>query len=165
MRHPQILIVAFDDWLRKQLTEFAHDHRWLLKETRQYGACLTLLQEPRPTVLIAQLDPHTENANAALEFLVAVKQLQPNVAIVVVSDVKMSEDERTVWTATAFDLGARYVLFPPLSRPVLEDLVGGLMASTMAGLNLGRNVEATLPPLQKKPTEEVIDLAEEGAAE
>ena len=30
-----------------------------------------------------------------------------------------------------FDLGARYVLFPPLTKPVLEDLASGLMASAV----------------------------------
>lgn len=152
MRHPQLVILAFDDWLGKQLAAFAADHRWLLKEVRQTGACLALVREPRPTVLLAQLDPHAADPAAPLGFLADVHRRHPHVSTAVVSDVKLNEEERVSWTATAFDLGARFVLFPPLSRPVLEDLVGGLMAA---------RIEAELP----KPREDVIDLAEEGAAE
>ena len=54
----------------------------------------------------------------------------PDVAVVVLSDVKLADDDRAAWTAGVLDLGARYVLFPPLQRPVLEDLVGGLMTAT-----------------------------------
>jgi hypothetical protein len=164
MRHPQVLILAFDDWLLKQLTEFANEHKWLLKETRQFGACLNLLKEPRPTVLIAQIDPHGDNTQAALQFLIELKR-HPSVATVVVSDVKLSEDDRTAWTATVMDFGARYVLFPPLSRPVLEDLVGGLMGSLLT--SVAKSQKAVMPELlhQRKPSEDVIDLAEEGAAE
>jgi hypothetical protein len=50
---------------------------------------------------------------------------------VLVSDVKMDgADQRAQLSALAFDLGARYVLFPPLQQPVIEDLVAGLMAAT-----------------------------------
>ncbi|QEL19755.1 hypothetical protein [Limnoglobus roseus] len=159
MRHPQLIVLAFDDWLGKQLAEFASDHRWLLKEVRQTGACLALLREPRPTVLLAQLDPHANDPAAPLVLLADVHLRHPHVATALVSDVKLNEDERVAWTATAFDLGARFVLFPPLSRPVLEDLVGGLMAS-----RIDRTTGEADVPLPK-PRETVIDLAEEGAAE
>jgi hypothetical protein len=46
---------------------------------------------------------------------------------------------------------ARYVLFPPLSKPVLEDLASGLMASVAR-----RVVGAELPA---KPAEHPVDLA------
>ncbi len=159
MRHPQLIVLAFDDWLGKQLAEFARDHRWVLKEVRQTGACLALLREPRPTVLLAQLDPHAADVAAPLAFLADVHLGFPHVLTAVVSDVKLNEDERVGWTATAFDLGARFVLFPPLSRPILEDLVGGLMASLIQRIAGEGDIA---PP---KPREAVIDLADEGAAE
>ncbi|MBL8866514.1 MAG: hypothetical protein JNK93_13220 [Planctomycetia bacterium] len=69
----------------------------------------------------------------------------------------MNEADRAAWTATILDLGARFVLFPPLTRPVLEDLAGGLM-----GVQLERaGREAPAP----RPADPVIDLAEEGLAE
>jgi hypothetical protein len=155
MRHPQIAILAFDDWLGKQLAECAHEHRWLVKEARQAGACLALLREPRPTVLLVQFDPHADSIAATLEFLVDVNRRHPAVATIAVSDVKLNEADRAAWTATAFDLGVRFVLFPPLTRPVLEDLVGGLMA-----MLIDRTGRAA-----PRPPDPVIDLAEEGLAE
>jgi hypothetical protein len=157
MRHPQIAILAFDDWIGKQLAEYAHERRWLVKEARQTGACLALLREPRPTVLLAQFDPLADSIAATLEFLVDVHRSHPAVATIAVSDVKLNEADRAAWTATAFDLGARFVLFPPLTRPVLEDLVGGLMATLID--RTGRPATAPRPP------DPVIDLAEEGLAE
>jgi hypothetical protein len=159
MRYPQIVIFGFDDWLGKQLVPFADEHRWLVKETRQTGATLTLLREPRPTVLFVQFDPHAANLADALQFLIDVHTKHPAVATVVVSDVKLNEEDRANWTATALDLGARYVLFPPLTRPVLEDLAGGLMTAILE--RAGREAPAIAP----RPAEPVIDLAEEGQTE
>ena len=60
---------------------------------------------------------------------------------------------RAVWTATAFDLGARFVLFPPLTRPVLEELAGGLMSAVIRRAG----GPAPAPPAEG----DVIDLAED----
>ena len=128
VRHPQLLICAFDDWLAKQLATLAADSGWLLKETRQTGACLALLVPPRPTVVVAQLDPRSDTTNP-LAFLADIHRIAPDAATVVVSDSKLNDDDRAHWTAMAFDLGARYVTFPPLFRQNLEDIVSGLMAS------------------------------------
>jgi hypothetical protein len=52
--------------------------------------------------------------------------------VVLVSDVKMEgAEQRAQLSALAFDLGARYVLFPPLQQPVIEDLVAGLLGATI----------------------------------
>lgn len=157
MRHPQIVILGFDDWLGKQLADCAAEHRWLVKEVRQTGAALALLRPPRPTVLFVQFDPLADSAPATLEFLLELQARHASVSTVAVSDVKMNEADRAAWTATILDLGARFVLFPPLTRPVLEDLAGGLM-----GVQLERaGREAPAP----RPADPVIDLAEEGLAE
>jgi len=158
MRHPQVVVFAFDEWLGKQLRELAAEARWLVREARQAAACRALLRDPRPTVLLLQADPDDDRA-AALALLADVHRAAPDVAAVVVSDVKLSEEDRTAWTAAALDLGARYVLFPPLSRPVIEDVVSGLMA---ASVRRGLPPE-TAPP---RPADRgVIDLAEEGQAD
>ena len=44
--------------------------------------------------------------------------------------VATAEHERAQLSALAFDLGARYILFPPLQQPVIEDLVSGLLTAT-----------------------------------
>lgn len=159
MRYPQIVLLAFDEWLGKQLAEFASEHRWLMREVRQAGACLGQLRDRRPTVLIVQIDPHAQNILELLQFLNDAHALSTDVATIVVSDIKLNEDERVAWTAILFDLGARFVLFPPLTRPVLEDLVGGLMTAVLK--KAGRDV----PVLSPRVVEPVIDLAEEGVIE
>jgi hypothetical protein len=157
VRHPRLIVVAFDEWLTNQLTEFVREHRWLHKEVRQFPAGLALLRDAaRPTVLLLQFDPRTENIAAPLTFVTAVQHVAPDTAIVAISDVKLPEDDRATWTATLFDLGVRAVLFPPLSRPVLEDLVGGLMTAV---------IRRSQPPVETLPVEEVIDLATEGLSE
>jgi hypothetical protein len=74
-------------------------------------------------------------------------RVAPDAAVVAVSDEKLSEPDRAAWTAVLLDLGARYVLFPPLTQPVLEDLAGGLMPGTALG--------------PAAPGDDVIDLADE----
>jgi hypothetical protein len=130
MRFPQIVVCAFDAWAANQLRELAAAQRWLLREVRQPAAALELAREPRPTVLMVQADP-TADRQDPLRLVADAHRLAPDAAAVVLSDVKLSDDDRASWTATVLDLGARYVLFPPLQRPVLEDLVGGLMAATL----------------------------------
>src|SRR5437763_99849 len=64
MKHPQVVVLAFDEWLGKQLRELAAESRWLVREVRQPAAALALLGDGRPTVLVAQADPHAEKAAA-----------------------------------------------------------------------------------------------------
>jgi DNA-binding NarL/FixJ family response regulator len=130
MRFPQIVVCAFDTWAANQLRELAAGHRWLLREVRQPAAALELARQPRPTVLVVQADPSADRPNP-LRLVADTRRLAPDAATVVLSDVKLSDDDRAAWTATVLDLGARYVLFPPVQRSVLEDLVGGLMAATL----------------------------------
>jgi len=78
--------------------------------------------------------------------------------VVAVADVKLPDAERAAWTAALLDLGARYVLFPPLTRPVLEDAVSGLMAATI------RRVIGEVPPTPTPARDErILDLADGGA--
>ncbi len=130
MRFPQIVVCAFDGWAANQLRELAAEHCWLLREVRQPAAALELAREPRPTVLVVQADP-TADRPVPLRLVADAHRLAPDAAAVVLSDVKLAEDDRAAWAAGVLDLGARYVLFPPLQRPVLEDLVGGLMAAAI----------------------------------
>jgi hypothetical protein len=157
MRSPQLVVLDQDGWLARQLQEFARTRRWLLREARQLGAAKGLLTPPRPTVLVAQLDPKREKADG-LQFLADVHLTRPDVATLAVSDVKLNDDnDRAAWTELALDLGARGVLFPPLTRPVLEEIVGQMMTAVLARTRPGWQ-----PPEGK---DDVIDLAEEGLAE
>jgi hypothetical protein len=144
MRAPQIIVLGFDDWIAKQLRAHAAEHRWLLHDVRQANAAKTLIDDFRPTILFVQVDPHAD-PSPGLALLAEVHATRPEISLVVVSDGKLPDEDRARWTASAFDLGAAFVLFPPLTGPVLEDLAGGLML-------------ALVPVVPA----DVIDLAEEG---
>jgi hypothetical protein len=128
MRYPQVIVCGPDEWPAAQLREQAADHRWLVRAVRQPAAAVELVRDGRPTVLLVQADPTKPDA---LRLVADVHALAPDVAMVVLSVAKLPEDDRAGWAAGAYDLGARIVLFPPLTRSVLEDLVGGLMGAVV----------------------------------
>ncbi len=167
MRSPQLVVIESDGWIAKQLGELAGESRWLVREPRRFTDALALAREPRPAVLFLTVDPGRESADA-FAFLADVHRLCPDVPVVAVSEAKPAEDERAAWAALALDLGARYALFPPLSRPVLEDLASGLMAAAVRRLGLGDpaaddKTSSPLPGLGgRRPGSDVIDLADEG---
>ena len=78
-----------------------------------------------------------------------VHQNDPDVTIIAVLNSKISSDDRAHWLAGLFELGARYVLIPPYTRGVVEDVVGGLMLATIARV------------MGTTAAEEVVDLADE----
>ena len=147
MKFPQVVICAADEWPAGQLRELVAEHRWLVKEVRSPAAAREHLRDPRPTVLLVQIDPN--EATEGLRLVAETHRSAADVATVVLSDAKLPEEHRAAWTAGAFDLGARAVLFPPVARSVLEDLIGGLMAATV------RRVIGEVPA-----KDDVIDLAD-----
>lgn len=174
MRLPQIIVWESDGWMARQLRELAAENRWLLRSVRSarrlrqflnaggvYGVCLL------------QFEPWSEQREP-IELLAEMHLRCPDIPVIAVSDVKLPEAERAAWTASLFDLGARYVLFPPLTKPVLEDVVSGLMLATLrrvigdeeaTGMTrpdrsqlVTEDRSAVSPSPQKS---EVIDLAQE----
>lgn len=150
MRYPQVVILEADDWIARQVRELAAENRWLLKQPRQIDHALSLARESRPTVLLVQFEPLADQPGP-LALIADTHRLAPDVPAVAVSDVKLPDAERAAWTASLLDLGARHVLFPPFAKPVLEDVVSGLMAAVIA---------RAAPPIGS--SEVVIDLADEG---
>jgi DNA-binding response OmpR family regulator len=122
---PQILIFAFDDWLANQLRQAAADHRWMIKETRRLDAFRNAFAELRHRVIVIQLE--RTDAAEIYSAIVELRRTQPDNPIIVVSDTKVPDDEKAEWGARWFDLGARFVMFPPLTRATLEDAIVGLM--------------------------------------
>lgn len=158
MKHPQVIVRDADGWLAKQLRELAGESRWLVRTTRSTDAALSLARAAGIGVLLVQFEPQEEKP-AAFALIADVPRVVPDVPVVAVSDSKLPDAERAAWSAALFDLGARYVLFPPLTKPVLEDVVSGLMTATIRRV-LGEG--PVLPPLPKRtPSDEVIDLADE----
>lgn len=156
MRQPQLVIFDADDWIARQLAELTGEARWLVREPKAGDTTLSLARERRPTVLFVRVEP-AEDKSDAFALIADVHRLCPDVPVVAVSDVKLPDADRTAWTAVLFDLGARYVLFPPLSKSVLEDVASGLMATA---IRRAGGAPSELPP--PVPGDEVIDLADEG---
>ena len=129
MKHPQVVVYESDGWLADQVRRLAADHAWLVRESRHSDSCLNLLADGRPAVLLLRLERELLDG---LTLLGRVSERAPDCPVVLVSDVKMEgAEQRAHLSALAFDLGARYVLFPPLQQPVIEDLVAGLMEATV----------------------------------
>ena len=129
MKSPQIVVYETDGWLAGQVRRLATDNGWLVRESRRPDACLRLLAEERPAVLLLKLDrdPHD-----GLALLAAIAERAPDCPVVLVSDAKLEgSDQRGQLSALAFDLGARYFLFPPLQGPVIEDLAAGLLTAAI----------------------------------
>ena len=146
-RRPQFVLLEADGAVARQLADLAAENRWLVRPARTPAAALDLARDRRPTVAFVQFRPADP---AAVSLVADVHRLAPDTAVVAVCDEKLSEPDRAAWTAVLFDLGARYVLFPPLTKPILEDLASGLMATATGGA-LGAAA----------PGDEVIDLADE----
>lgn len=130
MRYPQIVIRETDGWVARQLQEAAAEHRWLIREPKSIAETLSLSREPRPTLLVVQVEPGSDEP-AAFALIADVHRLSPDVPMIVMSDTKMPDADRASWTAALFDLGAAFVLFPPLSKSVLEDAASGLLAAAI----------------------------------
>jgi hypothetical protein len=124
MKHPQVVVYERDGRLAQLLREPIQARRWALRQPRQREACLRLVLGGDPTVLVLKLSAKLEQELALLE---RTHGLTPEVCSVVVGDV-----ENDALAELAWDLGASYVLFPPLPREWLPDLVVQLMNSTSA---------------------------------
>jgi DNA-binding response OmpR family regulator len=167
MRAPQLVVVEYDGWIARHLSDLATEGAWLVRGTRGVDTGLSFVRERRPCVLVVQVELAEDNL-AALRLIADARRACSDVPVVAVSDVKLSDADRVAWTAALFDLGARYVLFPPLTKPVLEDVISGLMAAAIR--RVGREIPAAANPpagapkpkrVRPKPADEVIDLADE----
>jgi hypothetical protein len=164
MHAPQVVVLEADGWIARHLKDIAAEGAWLVRSTRGVESALQMASERGPCVLIVQAEL-AEDRPAALRLIADARRARPDVPVVVASDVKLSEADRAAWTAALFDLGARYVLFPPLTQPVLEDVVSGLMAAAArraAGAPTGPAApKAARPRPRRSKEEDVIDLADE----
>jgi hypothetical protein len=168
MRAPQLVVVEYDGWIARHLGDLAAEGAYLVRGTRGVDTAMSLVRERRPCVLIVQVEL-AEDKPAPLKLIADTRRECPDVPVVAVSDVKLSDADRVAWTAALFDLGARYVLFPPLTKPVLEDVVSGLMEAAIRRV-VGDSPALVTKPLaaaskpkriRPKPADEVIDLADE----
>jgi chemotaxis response regulator CheB len=107
----------------------AADNRWLLRESRQPTACLELVRQARPSILVLNLERRLVDE---LTLLADVHEHAPDCPVLVVSDVKLEGPaQRLNLAGLAYDLGAGYVMFPPLEQSLLEDVTAGLLSAAI----------------------------------
>jgi len=129
MRLPQIVIYESDGWLAAQTVDVARDNGWLVRESRHADACLTFLREARPSILLLRLESKPVDD---LTLLTTLHAKTPDCPVAVFSNAKLDgASQRAHLAGLAYDLGARFVMFPPLTRTVIEDVVSGLMAAAI----------------------------------
>jgi hypothetical protein len=117
--HPQILVYESDGRLAALLRPLAEERKWALREPRQLAPCLRLLRRGGPGVLVLKAGRDLERELTLLE---RVAWSFPDTATVLVGDT-----DSALLAGLAWDLGADYVLFPPLPRERLPEIVAALM--------------------------------------
>ncbi len=133
MKYPQLIIYETDGAMAKLLGKLASDQGWMMRESRSNESLLNLLKEQRVSIVFLKFE---RDLVSGLELLSQITTQFPDCPVVVVSDVKADSHQRENLSCLVFDLGARYIVFPPLTQPVAEDLANGLMISALrtAGL-------------------------------
>ena len=123
MRYPQVLVYERDGQLAALLKAGLEERKlkWVLREPRDPAGCLRLLARGGPAVVVVKLGRDLERE---LTLLDRVAALHPDLRSVVVGDA-----DHVGLAGTAWDLGAAYVLLPPLSRTMLPEIVVGLMGT------------------------------------
>jgi DNA-binding response OmpR family regulator len=147
MNYPRVVVYERDGRLAQLLRQPVQERGWALREPRQTETCLRELAGGSPTVFVLRVGAKLEQELALLE---QTSWLQPETRTIVVGDVEHESLANLAW-----DLGASYVLFPPLPRELLPDIVAGLMSRAIADLR-----PQPAPPI---PDADELDEAEPAA--
>jgi DNA-binding response OmpR family regulator len=123
MRYPQILIHESDGRLAALVLELAQERKWAVREPRSLDACLRLLRQGMPSVLVLRVGRDLVRELSVLE---RVQWLCPDTQSLVVTDAPDSSLVELAW-----DLGAAHVVVPPQSPQLVPALVADLMAAAI----------------------------------
>jgi hypothetical protein len=120
MRFPQVVIYETDGRLAHVLAGLIAEKRWILRESRQPDSCLRILRANVPSVLVLAI---TVDSDSQLELLdQAVRScLEVRIIAVCAGNVLPS------LPGIAWDLGADFVLSPPMPLTHLPEIVSYLM--------------------------------------
>jgi DNA-binding NtrC family response regulator len=119
MRHPKIVVFETDGLVARQLADLIDSRRWLLREVRQVEACLKCVTRSDPVVFVLKIG---RNLQRELSLLRDAHLQSPDTSIIVISD-----NDDPLLEALCYDLGATFVLQPPLPRQRLAELVERVM--------------------------------------
>jgi hypothetical protein len=129
MRHAQVLVWETESGIAELLRTRAALEEWSLREIRRREECLALLRPGANQGLVIKIG---RDADAEFQLVEQVTRLFPETAVVVVGD-----SENQAWAELAWDLGASFVLMPPLARPLLLDVVSSLVDARPKGREEG----------------------------
>jgi hypothetical protein len=88
-----------------------------------------LLRDNRPAVLLVKLERKMIDE---FKLIALIRERVPDCPIAVFSDMKFEgAAQRASLAGLAYDLGVRYVMFPPLTKTLVEDVAAGLMQATI----------------------------------
>jgi hypothetical protein len=126
MQSPQVLIYEpHPPRLAELLGEPARVRGWWLRPVNHIPACLRVLREAGPAVLLLRLG--AGDLVRELTLLERAAWLCPEAAVVVVG-----EAANPALAGLAWDLGASFVLFPPQARDLLPDLIASFFQPSQA---------------------------------
>ena len=143
MKRPTLVLRCLDDWAAQQLQPLAATQQWKLVELQRLSAWAELFDPFQPMVGFLQTNL-TDDKGAEIAALVAVAKRCPLLPVVVLSDVKLPVDDRALWTAMFLDCGASLVLYPPLTRTMLEEAARGLMQERLTTLRLTTPIDLAM---------------------
>jgi len=123
MRHPRIVVLEGDGLLAKSLLPHCEKMRWLLVEERQMESCRRQLQRTGSAVLVLKLGRNLVRELGLLRDL----QFEANE----IQTLVVSESDDPSLQALAYDLGASYVMLPPIDRLQLTEIVEHLMLARL----------------------------------
>jgi DNA-binding NtrC family response regulator len=123
MRYPQVLVYERDGRLAALLKQSLDERKlkWVVREPRDLASCLRLLERGGPSVVVVKMGGDLERELTLVERTVFH---HPDTKTVLVGD-----GEHVALAGAGWDLGAAYVLLPPMSRESLPDIVAGLMGT------------------------------------
>jgi DNA-binding NarL/FixJ family response regulator len=119
MHQAQVLTYGIQGVVAERLRELAQTRRFWLRETSQLAACRNLVQLAPPSVFILILGRDLERE---LELLEQVHACLPGTPTIVVGDA-----DHPSLVGLAWDLGATFALFPPISVELITELVAGFL--------------------------------------
>jgi hypothetical protein len=147
MKRPSLVLRSLDDWAEQQLQPLAETQQWKLVNLQRLPAWAGAFDPFEPMVGLLQTNL-TDDHGADIAALVEVAKRCPMLPVVVLSDVKLPEDDRVLWTALLLDCGASLVLYPPLTRAMLEEAALGLMQERLGTLRLTTPIDLAMEPVE-----------------
>lgn len=119
MQTGQILTYGVEGRLAEQLRELAQTHGLWFRALRKSKACIHLLRQSGPAVVVVKVGRDLEREMTLVE---QIGRLFPDTEIIVVGD-----NDNPSLAGLAWDLGVRAALFPLPSFALLAELIVSLL--------------------------------------